>query len=121
MSEPISRAYLATLFEMVGGDVAWLADLLDMYVADTTEKLSEADQAVGAGDNEALKKVAHTMKGTSVNIGANTMGSLCERLQRMATTGETGGAPALLQEIRLEFQNVCADIPAALDSQAELA
>ncbi len=57
-----------------------LQDVIETYLRDSTVRLDELREAHAAGDPLRLAKVAHTLKGSSLNIGADDLGQLCSAL-----------------------------------------
>ncbi len=80
--------------------------LIDTFIADSTSKLEELAAVIGAGDAEALRKVAHSLKGSSSNICAGELSELARQLEFMGKEGSTSGAADILVRLRGEFQTV---------------
>ncbi|HEX5621612.1 MAG TPA: response regulator, partial [Solirubrobacteraceae bacterium] len=56
--------------------------LLDLFLSSTPPLLDELRTAVDVGDDDALKRTAHKLKGSCQNIGATFMATLCLSLER---------------------------------------
>ena len=69
--------------------------------------------AADAGDADALRKAAHSMKSSSANVGAERLARLCTDLEVIGCSGKSDGAPPLLEDVEGEFARVVA----ALSSQ----
>ncbi|NPU94103.1 MAG: Hpt domain-containing protein [Gammaproteobacteria bacterium] len=82
--------------------------LIDTFIADSTNKLEELAAAIAASDADALRKVAHSLKGSSSNICAGELSELARQLEFMGKEGTTSGAAAILQQLRGEFITVAA-------------
>ncbi|MFZ5603036.1 MAG: Hpt domain-containing protein [Pseudomonadota bacterium] len=82
--------------------------LIDTFIADSTSKLEELALAIAASDADALRKVAHSLKGSSSNICAGELSELARQLEFMGKEGTTSGAAAILQQLRGEFTTVAA-------------
>jgi two-component system, sensor histidine kinase and response regulator len=88
-------------------DYPEIADRLVALFADTTPPLIEQlSNAVHGGDDEAVRRLAHKLKGSCQNVGATRMGTLCRQLEepgaRSAYLVDQLAAvyPATLAEIR---------------------
>ena len=68
--------------------------LLDLFLDSTPPLLDELREAVGAGDDDALRRTAHKLKGSCQNIGATFMATLCRSIE----TGD-GDAAATVAEL----------------------
>jgi PAS domain S-box-containing protein len=62
--------------------------LLDLFLTSTPPLLDELRGAVGAGDEDELKRVAHKIKGSCQNIGATFMVTLCRAIENAESDHE---------------------------------
>ena len=100
----IDPAGFAALRELAGGDEAFVAELIDAYLADAPAQLAAARAAVDAGDAAALVRPAHTLKGNSANVGAARLVELCRALEELGRSGSLDGADAQLGEAAAEYE-----------------
>ena len=61
---------------------------LIFYMAETPKLLLSIRNAISKKDFEALRIAAHTLKGSSYNLGAKRMGDLCLELEKAGRTKE---------------------------------
>jgi CheY-like chemotaxis protein/HPt (histidine-containing phosphotransfer) domain-containing protein len=93
-------------------DYPEIADRLVALFADTTPPLIEQlSNAVHAGDDDAVRRLAHKLKGSCQNVGATRMGTLCRQLEEPGTR-----AAALVDELAAVYPATLTEIRAALDS-----
>jgi HPt (histidine-containing phosphotransfer) domain-containing protein len=59
---------------------------------------------VETGDADAVKKVAHTLKGGSASLAATAMAGSCKALQELAEAGSLEGAEQLVLRIEHDFE-----------------
>src|SRR5215210_1918033 len=104
---------LASLRDL--GDAGLLTELAEMFFDDASSRLAELREAVEAGDAEGVKRVAHTLKGSSGNMGAARMSAICAGLQDVGTSGDLARAPGLLEELEEEFGRVRPALEAELE------
>ncbi len=64
------------------GDPELLLDLIQMFLEDGPQKVRAVVDAVGTGDFEAAERAAHSLKGSSGNLGARLLQHTCEALQQ---------------------------------------
>jgi HPt (histidine-containing phosphotransfer) domain-containing protein len=57
-------------------------------------------------DAQTVERVAHTLKGSSGNLGAQRMAAPCGELQDAGVSGHLTHAPELLEELEVEFGRV---------------
>jgi CheY-like chemotaxis protein len=68
--------------------------LLELFLSSTPPLLDELREAVGASDDDAMRRTAHKLKGSCQNIGATFMATLCRSIE----TGD-GDAAATVAEL----------------------
>ena len=57
-------------------------------------------------DAPTVERLAHTLKGSSANMGARGMADLCARLEVAGASGDLSRGPRLLQRLGEEFARV---------------
>ena len=77
------------------GDDSFLREIIGIYLADTPQRLAELRAAHAAGDQAVFVRAAHTIKGSSANVGAAQVRALAEQLEHAAKAGPI--APLLPQ------------------------
>jgi CheY-like chemotaxis protein/HPt (histidine-containing phosphotransfer) domain-containing protein len=83
-----------------------LQRVLDAFVADTPVRLVALRQAIAACNTTSLRKVAHSLKSSSANIGADTLARLSRDMEKLGRTDNTSGAAVLLASMEREFSAV---------------
>jgi HPt (histidine-containing phosphotransfer) domain-containing protein len=79
-----------------------VAELVALFIEHTPPKLAQLSEAIATGDTAALKRAAHSLKGSSANVGARGMQTICERLE-YGSADAIADAPALLGLLETEF------------------
>jgi HPt (histidine-containing phosphotransfer) domain-containing protein len=102
----IDRPTYDALVEMVGGDHEFIDDLVDTYLADAVEQLADLDAAVAAGDAPALTRPAHSMKSSSLNVGALELARLGRELEAQGRDGQLAGAAERVAEAHRLVESV---------------
>jgi HPt (histidine-containing phosphotransfer) domain-containing protein len=101
--QPIDDAVLEALRTSVGGDDAFVADLVGTYLTDARAQLEAIHAAVGAGDAAALVRPAHTLKSASFTVGAMRLGEVARTLEQRARNAALDGTSQLAADARQEF------------------
>jgi PAS domain S-box-containing protein len=92
---------LQSLGRAAGEDL--FGQLTEIFLAELPARLDRLREAIAAADDEALRRAAHTLRGSSANVGAATLADLCARIE----DAETGQAAAgLVHEVELEVARV---------------
>ena len=95
------------------GDGELLREIVREYRTHATEQVARIHEAMGEGDPETVERAAHSVKGSSANLGASCLAELCGRLEALGRAGALGDVGTLVDEIDAEFARVCG----ALDTE----
>jgi HPt (histidine-containing phosphotransfer) domain-containing protein len=108
MGEPdtIDRAVLDSLLETVGDDREFLGELLQTYFDDTPKLLEAMHAALDAGDADAFRRAAHSLKSNSASFGAMQLSRMCKELEDMGKAGTLDGAGVRMADVEQEYTRV---------------
>lgn len=106
MGSPIDAATMANLLEITGGDQGFVDELVDTYISEGNRIIGELVAAAEAGMVADLVRPAHSLKSSSMNVGALELGELCRRLEQDALGGTVDSPIARATEIRTAFEVV---------------
>jgi PAS domain S-box-containing protein len=98
----------------VGGDTDLLASLVELFLADAPGWMAGARRAAAARDGPALRRAAHTLKGSASNFGAEEFCAAALRVEEMGRRGELAGAEVALDEMEIALTRLRAALPALL-------
>jgi two-component system sensor histidine kinase/response regulator len=87
------------------------------YVDDTPQHLKTLRQAIAGLDTGNLRKVAHSLKSSSANVGAETLAQLCKEMEHLGRSDSTEGAAGILTNMEHEFQAVRHSLSAILEKE----
>ena len=87
----LDRTALAKLQEVVGGDPADVAELIDSFLDEAPDLLAAIGRAHAAGDVAALKRAAHSLKSAAREFGAMALADACDRIERRCREGRSDG------------------------------
>lgn len=95
---------LEQLQELVDGDdTSFLLDLFESYLSTARESIEtlrhEADQ-------DLLRRAAHTLKGSSLNVGASRVADLCKTLEQQLRSAQLDDLPGQVERIEARVQQV---------------
>jgi len=76
-------------------------EVIGLFVADASQRLSAIEESIRAGDAAGLAWATHALIGATGNVGAVAMQAVCSELELVAKTGEVP-ADALPQFERLQ-------------------
>ena len=73
---------LSGLLEMLGGDEQIVASLLSKFVDELTTDLAASELSITDQDAEALRQIAHRIKGTSANLHALMLSAAAREMEQ---------------------------------------
>jgi CheY-like chemotaxis protein len=103
-ASPINAKAIASIRELgEPGEPDPLLELIDLFLADTPVALQSLRKACGDRDAALLKRVAHTIKGSCGNFGAQRMADLCQQVESAAKEEDFESAAELLPKVETEY------------------
>jgi len=104
MSEPhLDHDALEELKDVMAED---FPILITTYLDDSVVRISSLKEAIATSNSEAIRKEAHSFKGSSGNIGAPKLAELCRQLESMAKEGNIDKAQPVYEELVIEYDFV---------------
>ncbi|WP_342128540.1 Hpt domain-containing protein [Hydrogenophaga sp. OTU3427] len=97
MMQLIDHATLNELREALGDE---LDSIVQLYVDGLPEQSQALVRLLAAQDLPTLRRSAHSLKGSSVSMGAQALGTLSAQIEKLAATG------SLSDELRAEVARV---------------
>ena len=93
---------------LLGGDgtPAFLYELIDAYLEDCPARIAAIKEALAASDGALLNRAAHTLKGSSGNMGAVALAAQCDALQTAAMAPDFISAAAIAGTVLAEYAAV---------------
>jgi HPt (histidine-containing phosphotransfer) domain-containing protein len=100
----LDPATLEQLQELIDGtDASFLTDLFESYLSTAKDSI---DLLRGEVDQEVLRRAAHTLKGSSLNVGASRVADLCKHLENQLRAQPPADMPAQVDQIENRVQQV---------------
>ena len=109
----VDRAILVELLENTGDDEAFVAEVVDAYLADAPVQLAAMRETLASGDLATLGRHAHTLKGNSRGVGAVALAEVARRLEEQARNGDPAGAAERIDAAAAAFERVVEALAAA--------
>ena len=85
------------------GDDTFLREIIGIYLADTPLRLADIRNAAANGDSGLYTRAAHTIKGSSSNVGALAVKAIAEQLEKRSRTESHADLEPLLGELEAAF------------------
>ncbi len=81
-------------------------DLINTYILDSEKRLQELQQAFDTNNNTQGFESSHSLKGASINLGANHLAELCYIMQEICRGHRIHEHQQLIDEIKQEAKTV---------------
>lgn len=94
---------LQTLSSIYGTDRTGLAALIQIFIEDTERRLELIGKAHVSGDAAGIRHLAHSLKGSCANVGAERMREISSRLESSARDPDSRETEDFIQQLRGEF------------------
>lgn len=86
-----------------GDNDEFLREIAGIFLEDTPQRIAELDSGLAAGDTAKFTRAAHSIKGSSSNLGAASLRATAEKLEHHARTQGLGDVAALVAAVKAEF------------------
>jgi signal transduction histidine kinase/DNA-binding response OmpR family regulator/HPt (histidine-containing phosphotransfer) domain-containing protein len=80
-----------------------IAEMVEIYLIETPEKLAQLPNLVHEGKIGEIRLIAHSIKSTSLNLGAMELGTIFSELEQRARSDLLDGARELVDRARQEY------------------
>lgn len=110
LADAREQAVQARLEELLGPVPEWSRNLVEALVASflarAMDYLLALEEAIPAGDLDAVTRHSHGLKGMASNLGAVDLAALGDVLEYCGRSGQLATAPKLLVELYAELEAV---------------
>jgi HPt (histidine-containing phosphotransfer) domain-containing protein len=90
-----------------------VAELIDLFLMDMPKRIQQMDDALARQDANSLRVAAHTLKGSSKNMGAQRLAQICAELEAQSREASFTHAPQLIAAIKMQ----AAELTLALEAE----
>ncbi len=91
-------------------DPGFLHQILEMFMKQAPENISDIIQCFDRGDFTGLWKAAHKLKGTCLNIGAERLAGICREIERKGKNLETNGLQGLCMQLEIDYKSTLTEL-----------
>lgn len=104
--ETLDRSVIAEIRKSTGSP-EFTAMLINQFLDEASSYVDTLREAARQSDATTLKRTAHTLKGTSLTLGAQRMAAICRRIEEQATQAPGAALASILSELlERELSNV---------------
>ena len=112
---PLDPRTLDELRVSVGDDPAFVAELIDEFIAEAPGQLRALREAAATCGVEEARRAAHTLKGNARTFGAEGLASLCLEAETAAAAADLESVRDRLDALEAEWDRVRVALGAARD------
>jgi two-component system sensor histidine kinase/response regulator len=88
------------------GDRAFMMEMCKDFKDHLSDRMAEFRSALNAGEIDKLGRLAHNLKGLSMNFHAGALSDFAAKLEAYGKEKNLGDAPALVEQIAIEITRV---------------
>ena len=92
----------------------FLREITGIFLDDTPQRIAELEQSLAAGDTATFIRAAHSIKGSSANLGALVLRAAAEKLEHESKVNGLGSVAPLLETVKAEFKRAQTALSALL-------
>lgn len=81
----------------------FLREIITIYLEDTPQQIAEMEQSLAGGDATRFTRAAHSVKGSSANLGAMTVRKVAEQLEQQSNKHGLVGVAELVDALKVQF------------------
>ena len=93
-----------------GDNDEFLREIAGIFLDDTPQRIAELDQSLAAGDLSTFARAAHSIKGSSSNLGAIALRAAAEALEQTARGEGLAEAAPGIANVKSEFARARAEL-----------
>jgi HPt (histidine-containing phosphotransfer) domain-containing protein len=96
----------AGMLERLGDDAELLGEVLDVFMEELPEMISDLQKAISGQNAEAVMRAAHSLKGALLNVSADSSAELAFKLEEQGRAERLDGTRELLAELEVELDRL---------------
>lgn len=87
-------------------DTESIKQLLEIYIEDTEKFINELKRLKKSDEYEKISRIAHQIKGSSYNVGADKVGDIAKEIDISSKTGNYERIEQLIETLETEFEKL---------------
>ncbi len=98
------------LRELSPDDDEFLIEIIDIFLEDTPQRIAELESSLASQDVETFGRAAHSIKGSSANLGAMHLRGAAEKLEHHSKDVGLSDTEDMIAEIKSRFAAATAEL-----------
>ena len=113
----LDRQVIETLRQLTPpGEPDVLTEVLQLFLSEVPPRIERLCNAWSAGDIQGMYRLAHSLKGSAGNIGAQRLFEVVRQLDELGRAGDLAATAPLMDALRVEFDKVEVEIRRLIDA-----
>jgi two-component system sensor histidine kinase/response regulator len=108
----LDRQVFDELREAAGDD--FMPEMIGEFLEDSPRQIAGMRESAARGDQEELRRCAHSLKTTSATLGLPALAARCRELEELARIGVPAGADDLISTVEAAYQPAATALAAAM-------
>jgi HPt (histidine-containing phosphotransfer) domain-containing protein len=88
----------------------FLREIVGIFLEDTPKRIAELEESLAGNDTLRFTRAAHSVKGSSSNLGALALRAVAERLELQSKQTGLAGVEPIFAELKSEFASAAAEL-----------
>ncbi|MEO6876799.1 MAG: Hpt domain-containing protein [Opitutaceae bacterium] len=88
----------------------FLREIATIFFEDMPKRLAELDESLALGDTKKFTRAAHSIKGSSANLGATALREVAGQLELRSHKDGLGDVVGLVGEVKVQFERAQAEL-----------
>ena len=119
-NEPILNIQALGDLEHVSKDKMFLDDLIVEFIYENKKSLMLLEKSLLAGNQEKVKDIVHSIKGSALSIGAVSLKMMCRRLEKLSKADLEIYPEEIIQQFKHAFSLLCEQLEEYRQKRLEL-
>ena len=94
------------MMDLTDGNNDSLRELVEMYLKQTHKQFEQMQAAIGEGNADTLRRVAHSGAGASATLGMSRLVPYLRELEKIGAAGSVNGATAIVEKAAVEYSAI---------------
>jgi two-component system sensor histidine kinase RpfC len=120
VNEPVLNIQALGDLEHVSKDKMFLDDLIVEFIYENKKSIMRLEKSMLAGNQEKVKDIVHSIKGSALSIGAVSLKMMCRRLEKMSKADLEIYPEEIIQQFRYAFSMLCEELEEYRQKRLEL-
>lgn len=95
----------------------FLREIVNIYLEDTPLRIKELEDSLTAKDAGKFTRAAHSIKGSSSNLGATVVRAVAEKIEHDSRSQGVEGGERLIVELKQEYARAEAELKKLIGSK----